>query len=263
VSAGAGAARAVAPGRIVFGEYENSGPRHDYREGQVVRFFTRHVARGAPVLDAGCGNGSLALQLARIGYRVTGVDLSDLQLERARAKGELAPAGRIEVAQGSLTALPFPSGAFAGAVSGEVLEHIPEDHAAMREIARVLAPGGVLVATVPFNPDLWDESDDYHHHVRRYSKESFGAMVRQAGLELERTFVWGFPFLGLYHRRVFIPWLRANRDRPAATVERSLAKRLAGTWLVRTLVAGVFHVDDLFSPLERGIGLLAVVRKPR
>ena len=244
----------------VFGSYENSGPRHDYREGQILRALCRALPGPAAILDAGCGNGSLALRCARAGYSVTGVDLSDLQIARARSRSPAGP-GRIEALQGSLTCLPFPDAAFAGAVSGEVLEHIPDHEAAIREIGRVLKPGAPLVATVPFDPKRWDASDDVHGHLRRYTKEAFRDLLAQGKFTLERTFVWGWPLLGFYHRHVYLPWLaRASRSEPAA-VERSLVKRLASSTPVRTLISNIFRIDDLFAPLERGIGLLAVARK--
>lgn len=253
---------AAAP-RIVFGEYENSGPRHDYREGCIVSYFAAALTAPASILDAGCGNGSLGLRLAQSGYQVTGVDLSGLQVERARSKAPRAPAGNLKALVGSLTQLPFPDGSFAGAVSGEVLEHIPEDGAAIREIGRVLAPGAPLVATVPFDPKRWDASDDFHGHLRRYTKEHFRDLLTAGGFALERTFVWGFPLLGLYQRFVYLPWLARARVTPPIEVERSLIKRLASSAPVRAVLSSVFHIDDLFAPLERGIGLLAVARKIR
>lgn len=252
----------AAPARVVFGEFENSGPRHDYREGHMVRFIRRIRPPPARLLDAGCGNGSLSLRLARAGYDVTGIDLSPLQLARARDKSwDPTLAGSLRIVHGSITQLPFAAGHFAGATCGEVLEHVPEDGAAAREIARVLAPGGCLVLTVPFDPTKWDDSDVWHGHVRRYTRESMRWLLEQAGFRVERTFIWGFPLVGLYHRRVFLPWVRRARALSGEAQEATWVKRVGSSRPVRALLSALFHVDDLFSSLDWGIGLLAVARR--
>lgn len=246
--------------QVNFGEFENSGPRHDYREIHMVRFLSQVLPAPADILDAGCGNGSLGLRLAQAGYRVTGIDLAILQAGRALQKARHV-AGQFRVVNGSLTALPFADASVSGATSGEVLEHIPEDGAAIREIGRVLKPGAPLVATVPFDPTKWDDSDDWHGHVRRYTKADFARLLDHGGFDVERTFVWGFPLLGLYHRRVYLPWVRRARLQTAREQETSWIKRVASSRLVRGVLSRAFLIDDLFAGLERGIGLLVVARR--
>lgn len=246
--------------QVNFGEFENSGPRHDYREIHMLRFLSGVLPAPADILDAGCGNGSLGLRLAHAGYSVTGVDLASLQVGRALDKARNV-AGQFRVVNGSLTALPFADASISGATSGEVLEHIQEDEAAIKEIGRVLKPGAPLIATVPFDPRKWDDSDDWHGHVRRYTKEDFTRLLAHGGFRVERTFVWGFPLLGIYHRHVYLPWVRRARHQSAQQQETSWIKRVASSGLVRGLLANVFRIDDLFAGLERGIGLLVVARR--
>ncbi len=95
---------------------------------------------GAPLLDVACGAGLLAPHLTdrRLGWRHIGVDLSRLSLRQARAHG-VAPVNA------DALRLPFADGAFGCVVAGEVLEHLTDLDGACAELARVLAPGGVLV----------------------------------------------------------------------------------------------------------------------
>src|SRR5256886_9782050 len=90
---------------------------------------------------------------------------------------------------GDGTVMPFGDAVFDRVIAAEVLEHIHDDHAALREIARVLRPGGLLAVTVPaWLPEriCWRLSDDYHHvpggHVRIYTRPELEAQLRRAGL---------------------------------------------------------------------------------
>jgi demethylmenaquinone methyltransferase/2-methoxy-6-polyprenyl-1,4-benzoquinol methylase len=106
------------------------------------------VARpGARVLDACCGTGDLALACARAGARVTGLDFSERMLERARRKGP-----ELEWVRGDALALPFADGSFDGATVGFGVRNLADVELGLRELRRVLRPGGrigVLEITRP------------------------------------------------------------------------------------------------------------------
>lgn len=98
--------------------------------------------RGKRLLDAGCGSGyGLALLRERFApSRLVGVDLMPEQIERARVRGVTDAELRV----GDLTAIEEREGAFDGVFVFGILHHMPDWQAALRELARVLAPGGVL-----------------------------------------------------------------------------------------------------------------------
>jgi 2-polyprenyl-6-hydroxyphenyl methylase/3-demethylubiquinone-9 3-methyltransferase len=104
-----------------------------------VDFYLRQLGdlHARLVLDAGCGGGLVARELAAAGATVVGLDrsLGSLGVAR-RAVGAFLPA------QGRLERLPFADGAFDVVVAADVLEHVPDLPAAVAELARVLAPGG-------------------------------------------------------------------------------------------------------------------------
>ena len=138
------------------------------------------LPRPARVLDAGCGSGRNMVELAQLGA-VTGVELSktSVSLARARLLGD--------VVEGSVLAMPFDPDSFDLAVSLDVIEHLDEDVEALRELRRVVAPGGALLVTVPAYEWLWSGHDEINHHHRRYTRRSLQRVAEQAGWKQTRT----------------------------------------------------------------------------
>src|SRR5271170_14908 len=135
---------------------------------------------GARILDAGCGSGRNMVELARLGT-VTGVELSETSVELARERD----VG--EVIAGSVLEMPFAEDSFDLAVSLDVIEHLQDDLAALREFRRVIAPGGALLVTVPAYQWLWSGHDVINHHHRRYTRRSLQRVAEQAGWTQVRT----------------------------------------------------------------------------
>jgi SAM-dependent methyltransferase len=114
------------------------------------------VAGASRVVDAGCGSGRLTVALARAGARVTGFDTSVARLEDARRRAE-AVGVELTLVEADLDApLPFPDGAFDAVTSRLALMVADDPVATLRELARVLEPGGrlatVLWASLDRNP---------------------------------------------------------------------------------------------------------------
>jgi sterol 24-C-methyltransferase len=101
---------------------------------------------GSRLLDAGCGEGAVAVQLARSReFRIEGVDLLDWSVNRAhRQRVEAGLQGRLAFRVMDYTRLAFPNAAFDGVYTMETLVHAPDPHRALREFYRVLRPGGRL-----------------------------------------------------------------------------------------------------------------------
>ncbi|MDP9308503.1 MAG: class I SAM-dependent methyltransferase [Actinomycetota bacterium] len=97
------------------------------------------VSPGDRVLDACCGTGDLALADLQAGAQVTGLDFSERMLERARGKSS-----EVEWVQGDALALPFADGSFDGATVGFGARNLDDLEAGLRELRRVLRPGGRL-----------------------------------------------------------------------------------------------------------------------
>jgi demethylmenaquinone methyltransferase/2-methoxy-6-polyprenyl-1,4-benzoquinol methylase len=97
------------------------------------------VSPGDRVLDSCCGTGDLAIASLRTGGRVTGLDFSERMLERARAKSD-----QVEWVQGDALALPFDDDSFDAATIGFGARNLDDLDAGLRELRRVLRPGGRL-----------------------------------------------------------------------------------------------------------------------
>lgn len=139
------------------------------------------------VLDAGCGPGGNGAWLQQYG-QVIGVDPSPDALAFVHERRpEIAPI------RGSVTALPLASDHVDVAIVLTVLYTVDDDHAAIRELARVLRPGGSLVVVEPAFPSLRREHDTTVHGRRRYRRPGLRALATAAGLHVERcTYAYSF-----------------------------------------------------------------------
>jgi len=168
---------------------------------------------GRRLLDVGCGTGFVLAALESAGLEVTGIDMhaSSLGLARARVRGPLVLS--------SATDLPFfPD--FDVVTLFDVIEHVEDDAAVLREARRVLAPDGAVVVTVPAGPDLWTPYDEATGHKRRYDR----AMLRQAieRADLVPAYIGYFNVLPLLaqvlQRRLTTP--RQSHARDAVSIVR-------------------------------------------
>jgi SAM-dependent methyltransferase len=154
------------------------------------------VGPGVLLLDLGCGFGRHAFEAARRGAAVVAIDAGADEVAQVRGTigamleaGELGTGHPASAVQGDALALPFPDATFHRVIASEVLEHIPDDVSAMRELARVLRPGGAMAVTVPrCVPEAvnWALSDEYHDtpggHVRIYRRSTLERRLRSVGL---------------------------------------------------------------------------------
>jgi ubiquinone biosynthesis O-methyltransferase len=140
--------------------------------------FAVRLARGKRVLDAGCGVGYGAAELARVAGRVTGVDIAADAIEYAR---EHYPAANIRFEQASATALPFDDASFDLVVAFEVIEHLEDWRGFLAEACRVLTPSGQLIVSTP-NRLYYTESRGAHganpFHVHEFDFTEFTAELK-------------------------------------------------------------------------------------
>ena len=140
------------------------------------------ATRGRPrLLDAGCGTGGNLAALARVA-RGIGVDLAPEAIAFCRERG-------VTVVRGSILALPLRDGVFGLVTSHDVIYHawVSDDHTAVAEMARVLAPGGLLLVRVPALRMLWGAHDVEVQSRHRYTRGELVALLTGCGLELRRA----------------------------------------------------------------------------
>lgn len=174
------------------------------------------------------------------------VDLSLASLRKLAAHGGngVRAAGR----------LPFCDGAFSAVCAFEVLEHIPDDEEAMAEIARVLAPGGALLFSVPVDPARFTGFDEVCEHLRRYDAAALAGRLAAHGLHIERwttqpnrlSRAGGYVVGKLLWVVVRMPRLMRRLKLRAARKERALVLR--------------WRTDDIRQSHQEG-GLIAIARR--
>ncbi|MBD2461896.1 3-demethylubiquinone-9 3-O-methyltransferase [Oscillatoria sp. FACHB-1407] len=127
-----------------------------WEEGQVLHlsdhfnrtrfeFISNYISnwRGLSILDVGCGGGLACEWLAKLGANVSGIDLSKNSIEAARSHADQEHL-RIDYRQGKAEALPYETNRFDCVLCFDVLEHVSDFKQVIREIHRVLQPGGIF-----------------------------------------------------------------------------------------------------------------------
>lgn len=147
---------------------------------------------GLKILDVGCGTGANIEMLSQFG-EAEGVDVSDDALEFCRRKG-------LNVQKGLAESLPYADETFELTTALDVVEHLDDDIAGLKEMYRVTKRGGYSLIFVPAFMWLWGVQDDISNHRIRYTKQQIVERLKAAGYEIERaTYAnWTFfaPILG-------------------------------------------------------------------
>mgnify|MGYP000701072888 CR=1 FL=1 len=141
----------------------------------------RHAASARRVLEVGTGTGFVlkALRDALPRATIAGSELHTQGLLTARERyGDSVELFQMDARRSHIAGALDLIGAF------DVLEHIPEDEAVLAEFHRMLAPSGILIATVPQHPWMWSTTDDLAHHQRRYRVGELARKARAAGFEV-------------------------------------------------------------------------------
>lgn len=155
-------------------------PRMRVRRRVLSSFLKERFSAGATVVDVGCGLGDvlegIGTRYARVGVEVT---RSSLRVAARRLNDSLW------VIQGSVLQLPLATARFDVCLCLEVLEHVKDDEAAVRELFRVVRPGGFLVASVPYTY-YWDDYLRLIGHHRHYTRRSFRDLLHGVGFEVDK-----------------------------------------------------------------------------
>jgi SAM-dependent methyltransferase len=158
------------------------------------------------ILDVGCGTGANLKMLAAYG-KAEGVDISEQAVEFCRQRG------LDSVKLGAAEQLPYESDSFDLVTSLDVVEHLDDDVAGLREMRRVLRRDGRLLLFVPAFMFLWGVQDDVSNHRRRYTLPSLLKAVEAAGFSVEWSSYANISFfLPVLLVRTVMRWLRLRAD---------------------------------------------------
>jgi SAM-dependent methyltransferase len=225
---------------------------------RVVRRCLVQLPPAVRLLEIGCGNGNVLQVLMETvsTARVTGMDLF---IDGLRFAHRRVVCGLV---QGDLHRPPFGR-SFALLGMFDVLEHLPDDLQVLRDLEQMLAPGGVLVLTVPAFPSLWSYFDEAAHHARRYTRQSLTATLQTAGYEVQQVSY----FMALTFPLVWLTRRLAKKDTrpPAQELDERVVNELRIVPVLNELAAAALSLEAAWvgagHHLPFGTSLLAVARK--
>lgn len=195
----------------------------------AYEFAKTIIKPGSSVLEVGCGEGYGTSLLAQMASRVTALDVDEATLASAAAK---YGSDKTKFTSYDGGRMPFPDGGFDAVVCFQVIEHVRDDAAFVRELRRVLKPGGPLILTTPNRTyRLKPRQKPWNpFHVREYHAAELGALL---GRSFRQVAVWGVrgsdDVQSIEHARV--AW--ALRSGPVAAIRRTMPEPL------RRLIGGI------------------------
>jgi SAM-dependent methyltransferase len=224
---------------------------------RLVRKYKRPSGR-TRFLEIGCGTGDFIQQLAgEPDLDITGSEIYLGGLRYARKNLPSVEFVQFDVSRGTM------GEGFDMICAFDVLEHIENDTAALANMHRMLAPGGVLLLSVPQHMFLWSQLDEIVKHKRRYSRSDLAAKFAAAGFDVE--YATSFVFT------LFPPMLLSrllDRKRQAATpaaADADLEKRVKFSGAVNGVFDAFMRVDEALirmgASLPVGGTLVMVARK--
>ena len=219
---------------------------------------TKKIA-GRRALDLGCGTGLNLDHLSKLAQPV-GTDYVEEALQFCRERGHSM------LCKADAAELPFGDSFFDIITALDVIEHLDDDVTALRELHRVLRPGGLAVISVPAYPVLWTYWDDILGHRRRYTTRTMRVAAEKAGLEVLKVsysnMLTLFPATGVRILKALLH--RAAETRRQPTVPESDFVALPA-WLNNTLIA-YYRLEARAlkrTNLPFGLSVICVARRRR
>ena len=223
---------------------------------RLVQDLVAPLPSGFRMLEAGCGNGNVLRFLSstiRHG-KVVGIDLFEEGLKLAKQRSDAL------LVRGDVHASPFRC-RFEVIAAFDVIEHLHDDHQALRDFHRLSSHEGLLILTVPGHMTLWSYFDQASGHYRRYSRTQLMQTLDACGFRVEfatEFMIVLYPILWL-SRRVS-GWLRGSK-----TVDQSLASDLRVFPLLNPILLLLLSWELPFIRrrirIPLGSSLLAIARR--
>lgn len=217
----------------------------------VLEELDRHHVRGV-VVDVGSGTGGLLEELREAGHRVVGAELDAVALALA---GRVDP--RPPLVRSLAEAVPLRSGSAAAVTALDLIEHLDDDVAGLREIGRVAGPHGLVVVAVPAYRWAWSSHDERLGHRRRYDREALLSAAHRAGLD---------PLRCTHFHSWLVPAAFALRKTPLGRLQRGPAEEASmGHPVVNRMLQVVTRVERAWlARRQLGLGLsILLVARPR
>ncbi len=248
-------------------------PSYVLRRRRILSLFS--AFEPGRLLEVGSGAGAMLADLSRLGHCCDALETSS----DARSLADLINGG-----DGNVAVHPEARDGWAGAfdtvLAMEVLEHIEDDAAALDAWASWLRPEGRLVLSVPAHPRLWNASDVWAGHFRRYTRDRVIQVVESAGFQIEHMECYGFPLSNIIEPvRARIHARRLEEEKAADALggqeghahgsarsgtERGIETRLyplQASWAGGLAMRAFFVLQYLFLRTNLGTGYILVARR--
>ena len=212
------------------------------RRRWIFDVLSGYLPPPASFLEVGCGTGNVSSFLASKGYEVTGCEPSAYALDSAWP-------GFAKITADAYS-LPLGDQMFEGAGLFDVIEHLEDDAAALKEAARTVVKGGIIICTVPAKMELWGPFDELSMHKRRYTQASLMRSVAAARLEILKI---NYMFLCLY------PAAALRRSNKLQIEEYFKVSRPVNSFM-KALLRAEREVSQIV-PLPTGTSLICVAKK--
>lgn len=204
------------------------------------------VSRDAAVLDVGTSTGANLEMARKAGFAdIMGLDFSAVSQQWCAERG--LPPVRI----GDVCNMPFADNQFDLVLATDIIEHVDDDEKALREIERVLKPGGKCLITVPAFRLMWSRHDETAHHKRRYLMKELVNKTVGAGLDVSHRYYFNFLlFVPIWLARKAVAFLGMKFDSDTEI----------NSPVINWILHQVFKIDVLMAPwLNAPFGVSALV----
>ncbi len=209
------------------------------------------ITKTAKIFDFGCGSGYTVGYLQKLGYDVSGSDVSAEAIEFGLSMG----VQNLSVAhEGEIT---HSEEGFDLILALDVIEHIQDDSGAIRATERALKQGGMAIITVPAYQWLWGVQDEVAHHYRRYTAGSLTCILnKNANLQILReTYFNTFLFIPIAIVRVLSKWFNLKERQSDFDINNKFTNGLF--FFIFNLERKILkHINFCF-----GVSILVIVRK--
>ncbi|HDZ61780.1 MAG TPA: class I SAM-dependent methyltransferase [Nitrospirae bacterium] len=210
--------------------------RSGYKSGEVK------------ICDIGCGTGWVLEELQEK-YDAVGIESDSHAIRFCRQRG-------VRVFEGELPyALPFEGESFDVVLLLDVLEHIDNDMAAVKEAIKLLKKGGILICTMPAYQCLWTRHDELHHHRRRYNKKTAEHLLKSDQMEALKLSYYNFFLFPI----AVVSRLVIRISKKNTLFEMKIPNSVVNVFLENVLASERFFIPYINFPL--GLSLIYIGRK--
>jgi SAM-dependent methyltransferase len=217
----------------------------------VSAIYQAKNSKPLKILDLGCGAGLNLKKMEKYGYPV-GLDYYKNALIFSKSRGIS------NLVRASGDKLPFKEGMFDVVCALDVLEHIEDDIAVMKDLCRIMVPTGYFILTVPAFQALWSMHDVAAHHMRRYSRLELLEKLEKCGFEVSKCTYWNF------HLFPLVWMVRLFRKNHGAEAKSDIMKL---PWCINCALLCLLRIENkaigMNISFPFGVSILCICRKNR